>query len=166
MTDSFNNNVTALSVETPVTFLNACLFVLAILSTISLSDAEPGEKPGGPPLLIFRPKWGPKGRKNFFGRPFPPLLISGSGWPPPSLISGSGWPPPSYLRVWMTAPPLSQGLDDRPPSLISGSGWPPPLISGSGWPAPLPYLKVWIRHWLKRNTLLKRWKVISIRYFT
>ena len=31
---------------------------------------------------------------------------------------------------------------------------------------PLPYLKVWIRHWLKRNTLLKRWKVISIRYFT
>ena len=56
MTDSFNNNVTALSVETPVTFLNACLFVLAILSTISLSDAEPGEKPGGPPLLIFRPK--------------------------------------------------------------------------------------------------------------
>ena len=146
MTDSFNNNVTALSVETPVTFLNACLFVLAILSTISLSDAEPGEKPGGPPLLIFRPKWGPKDRKNVFGRPFPPpLLISGSGWPPPSLISGSGWPPPSYLRVWMTAPPLSQGLDDRPP---------------------LPYLKVWIRHWLKRNTLLKRWKVISIRYFT
>ena len=40
MTDSFNNNVTALLVETPVTFLNACLFVLAILSAISLSDAE------------------------------------------------------------------------------------------------------------------------------
>ena len=155
MTDSFNNNVTALSVETPVTFLNACLFVLAILSTISLSDAEPGEKPGGPPLLIFRPKFGPKGRKNFFGRPFPPLLISGSGWPPPSLISGSGWPPPSYLRVWMTAPPLSQGLDDRPP-----------LSQGLDDRPPLPYLKVWIRHWLKRNTLLKRWKVISIRYFT
>ena len=55
-------------------------------------------------------------------------------------------PPPPNLRVWMTAPPpLSQGLDDRPP---------------------LPYLKVWIRHWLKRNTLFKRWKVISIRYFT
>ena len=145
MTDSFNNNVTALSVETPVTFLNACLFVLAILSTISLSDAEPGEKPGGPPLLIFRPKWGPKGRKNFFGRPFPP---------PPNLRVWMTAPLP-YLRVWMTAPLLSQGLDDRPP-----------LISGSGWPPPLPYLKVWIRHWLKRNTLLKRWKVISIRYFT
>ena len=38
--DSFNNNVTALSVETPVIFLNACLVVLAILSAISLSDAE------------------------------------------------------------------------------------------------------------------------------
>ena len=37
-----------------------------------------------PPLLIFRPKWGPKGKKKFFcGRP----------------------PPPPYLRVWMTAPP-------------------------------------------------------------
>ena len=48
MTDSFNNNVTALSVERPVTFLNACLFVLAILSAISLSDAEPGEGLGGP----------------------------------------------------------------------------------------------------------------------
>ena len=144
MTDSFNNNVTALSVETPVTFLNACLFVLAILSTISLSDAEPGEKPGAPPLLIFRPKWGPKGRKNFFGRPFPPLLISGSGWPPPSLISGSGWPPPSYLRVWMTAPPpylrvwmtapppLSQGLDDRPPLSQGLDDRPPSLIWRSG----------------------------------
>ena len=42
MTDSFNDNVTALSVETPVTFLNACLFVLAILSAILLSDAEVG----------------------------------------------------------------------------------------------------------------------------
>ena len=38
--DSFTNNVTAPSVETPVTFLNTCLFVLAILSAISLSDAE------------------------------------------------------------------------------------------------------------------------------
>ena len=52
MTDSFNNNVTALSVETPVTFLNACLFVLAILSTISLSDAEPGERPARPSLFF------------------------------------------------------------------------------------------------------------------
>ena len=39
--------------------------------------------------LIFRPKWGPKGRKNYFGDC-----------------------PPPYLMVWMTAPPLlSDGLD-------------------------------------------------------
>ena len=40
MTDSFNNDVPALSVETSVTFLNACLFVLAFLSGMSLNDAE------------------------------------------------------------------------------------------------------------------------------
>ena len=42
--------------------------------------------------LIFRPNWGPKGRKKFFWRLGPP-------------------PPPPYLRVWVTAPHLSQGLD-------------------------------------------------------
>ena len=42
------------------------------------------------PPLIFRPDWGPKGRKKFFGDRPPP--------PPP--------PPPT---------PLSQGLDDRSP---------------------------------------------------
>ena len=50
-----------------------------------------GRGPGAnPPPLIFRPKWDPKGRKNFFWRPGPP-----------------------YLRVWMTSPPspLSEGLD-------------------------------------------------------
>ena len=30
------------------------------------SMADPGEGPGGPTLLTFRPKWGPKGRKIFF----------------------------------------------------------------------------------------------------
>ena len=39
-------------------------------------------EPGSP--LIFKPNWGPKGRKNFF-ETIPP--------------------PPPYLRVWMTAPP-------------------------------------------------------------
>ena len=55
-----------------------------------------GEEPGGPVHpLIFRPNWGPNGRKKFFWEMAPPL-ISGSGWsPPPS-------PPP---------PPLSEGLD-------------------------------------------------------
>ena len=40
--------------------------------------------------LFFRSKWGPKGRKNLFGRPAP-LLISRSGWPPPR----------PYLKDWM-----------------------------------------------------------------
>ena len=48
--------------------------------------------PWGPASLIFRPKWDPKGRKQFFWRPGPPL-ISGSGWPSP--------PPPPYLKVWI-----------------------------------------------------------------
>ena len=94
MTDSFNNNVTALSVETPVTFLNACLFVLAILSSaISLSDAERGEGPGwpGPPLFFDQNE--ARRAEKIFWETVPP-------------------PPPPYLRVWMTAPtPLSQGLD-------------------------------------------------------
>ena len=46
-----------------------------------------------PPSLIFRPNWGPKGRKKKLG-----------DHPPPPTFP--------YLRVWMTAPPrLSQGLD-------------------------------------------------------
>ena len=50
---------------------------------IILSVADPGEGPGGPGSpLIFKPKWGPKGRKMFVFETAPP-----------------------YLRVWMTAPP-------------------------------------------------------------
>ena len=48
----------------------------------TLPVADQGEGPGGEAPLIFRPKWGPKGRKKFF------------------------WDRPPYLRVWMTAPPL------------------------------------------------------------
>ena len=36
---------------------------------------------------VLRPNWGPKGRKKFF------------------------YAPPPYLRVWMSGPPLSEGLD-------------------------------------------------------
>ena len=49
--------------------------------------ADPGEVPGGPPApLIFRPNWGPKGRKRFFFETAPS-------------------PTPLYLRVWMTTSP-------------------------------------------------------------
>ena len=55
---------------------------------------------GGRLPLIFRPKWGPKGRKKVFLRP----------------------PPTPYLRVWMTgAPPLSDGLD--PPLCMKLFAW-------------------------------------------
>ena len=56
-----------------------------------------------------------------------PLILSTKLRPegPKKLIGDRPPTPPPHLRVWMTGPPLSQGLDDR---------------------APL-YLKVWIRHW-------------------
>ena len=55
-----------------------------------------GGSRGGAPL-IFRPNWGPKGRKSIFLRPGPP-----------------------YIRVWMTGPlPLPEGLD--PPLTGSSS---------------------------------------------
>ena len=59
--------------------------------TEQLAVTDPGE---GCPPLIFRPNWGPKGRKKFVLR-LPLPLISGSGWLCPL-------PPP---------PPLSEGLD-------------------------------------------------------
>ena len=53
--------------------------------------ADPGEGPGGGrgAPLYFWIKMSPKGPKTFFG----------------------DRPPPLYLRIWMTAPSLSQGLD-------------------------------------------------------
>ena len=47
-----------------------------------------GRGPGNPapsPPLIFRPNWGPKGRKKVFLRR-PSTLFSGFGWPSPTLL--------------------------------------------------------------------------------
>ena len=52
---------------------------------VDCSVADPGEAHEGPAPLIFRPNWGPKGRKNVFWRPRPPR--------------------PPFLRVWITGPP-------------------------------------------------------------
>ena len=50
-------------------------------------------RPGARPFLIFRPNWGPKGRKTFFWRPSPPFSKGlDDRYPPPPL-------------------PLSHGLD-------------------------------------------------------
>ena len=62
----------------------------------------PGE-PGSP--LIFKPNWGPKGRKKIFDTISPPRpLISGSGWPLPTLSEGLVPPLPSVLpsQCWYT----------------------------------------------------------------
>ena len=53
---------------------------------VDCSVADPGEAPEGPAPLIFRPNWGPKGRKNV------------------------------YLETAPSPPPFSKGLDYRPPS--------------------------------------------------
>ena len=50
--------------------------------------ADSGEGPGGRPLYFWI-KMSPKGPKTYFG----------------------DRPPPPYLRIWMTAPSLSPGLD-------------------------------------------------------
>ena len=50
---------------------------------VDCSVADPGEAPEGPAPLIFRPNWGPKGRKNVFWRPRPSPSIKGSGLPAP-----------------------------------------------------------------------------------
>ena len=47
-------------------------------SALISSLADPGEGPGEPPPLIFRPNWGLKGQKEFFGDRASPPFISRS----------------------------------------------------------------------------------------
>ena len=57
-----------------------------------MAVADPGKGPRGPASpLIFRPKWGLNGLKNFFGDR--PPHNSGSAWLPP--------PPLFHLKVWI-----------------------------------------------------------------
>ena len=59
--------------------------------------ADPGEGTGAPaplpPALIFRPNWGPKGWKNFFWRPGPPLTQGLNDHPPPPSPLSEGLGP-------------------------------------------------------------------------
>ena len=68
-------------------------WVLALSSQWRIQGRGPGARPHPPPPLIFRPNWGPKGRKQFFERPPAHPLFSrfGSG-------SGSGF----YSITWRT----------------------------------------------------------------
>ena len=74
--------------------------VPALIRVCGLSGGSRGGARGAQPPLIFRPKWGPKGRKKFIWSRGPPL-ISGSGWRPPLSV---GLDPPMgfsvSLSVW------------------------------------------------------------------
>ena len=83
--------------------------------------ADPGEGsegPAPPPALIFRSKWGPRGRKQFFWRPAPPPYLRGLDDPPPPL---SIYPPlvPRW-GVWFCV-------------YVRGTSGSLKLWQGSGW---------------------------------
>ena len=62
--------------------------VLSIMAYTGRPVADPGEGPGGPcPRLFLDQNEARRGEKHFFEAV------------------------PPYVRVWMTAPPLSEGLD-------------------------------------------------------
>ena len=74
-----------------------------------------GRGPGGPPPIIFRTKWGPRGRKNFFETGPPPLPHSLDD-PPPPLSEGLDPPLQSKNRrfCWFLAVILvSSGSADK-----------------------------------------------------
>ena len=76
--------------------------------------AHPGEVPGGPPPLIFKPNWGPKGRQKCFEtapRPPPPAPLSGC-LDPPLASDPFTWDSFSpYKRVLRYTRKLSTYLD-------------------------------------------------------
>ena len=80
--------------------------VSAFTPVRNLGEGIGGIGHSAPPPLIFRPDWGPKGRRNFLGDRPPP--------PPP--------PPPLYLRIWMIAAPyLKVWMGTVPLGVISYS---------------------------------------------
>ena len=81
---------------------------------------------GGPPPLIFRPIWGPKGRNFFFWDRVSPL-ISRSGSTPPFLIWRSG----SATGEWVSKP------------FPNGTQFSKPNVS----PSPKPFPSWWVS-WL------------------
>ena len=84
-------------------------------------ESSGGGSRGRAPPLIFRPKWGPKGRKKFWG--------DGS-----SPISGSGWPlPPPHPVIWRSG---SATVQDSlgfwtPRQILYSRYWIPVFVSGT-----------------------------------
>ena len=56
--------------------------------TITSGGSRGGPKGGPPPPIIFRPNWGPKGRKKFL-LPLPPPPPLSEGLDPPLITGGS-----------------------------------------------------------------------------
>ena len=66
--------------------------VSAVITATPLLPKQWRIQERGPPPLIFRPNWGPKGlKKMFWETTLPTPFIQGSGWP--GL--------PRYLKVWI-----------------------------------------------------------------
>ena len=96
-----------------------------------------GRGPGGPAPPYFWTKLWPEGPKKSFFRP--PHTNNLRVWMTgPPLSEGLDDRAPPYLKVWMTGPPLSEGLDDRAPPYLK-------VWLTAPHPPPPPYLKVWIR---------------------
>ena len=66
--------------------------ISCILVYIISGGSRGGARGARPPPVMFRPNWGPKGRKKFFLRPSLPLFQDLDDRPPAA---------PDYLKVWM-----------------------------------------------------------------
>ena len=93
---------------------------------ISISVVDLGEGSWGPGSpLIFRPNWGPMGRKKYFFRDRPPSLYGLNGWSPPF---SEGLDQPLNLFYYLTS--LSSPLGNERPNLPSAK-LPPARITES-----------------------------------
>ena len=78
-------------------FINFQAF-FPVVSTVSVADPRDGPGGSGPPLLIFRPKGGLKGRKKLIHPPPPPTLYQGLDDRNPHALS-EGLDPPLTLPL-------------------------------------------------------------------
>ena len=137
-----------------------------------------GRGPGArlpPPHLIFRPKWGPKGRKKFFFRRGP-ALISGSGWPapPPTPLiwrSGSVNALSKLKKNWAVPPLLACKIFSRFFRSLGRAPW--NSFSNFSWQKiPCTFYAPWSKKWCLISafttqtsgftSLINYWRIISL----